>query len=256
MGSLNRRIWSGPKEWRPARPEAWLDSPLLSKEENERISSLLSESKREGGHISHAEIAWIFETIKKLSHCGPDDYSFPDRFALFNPITRLAFRMRHKETLLVESSATFNDFYGGNTILRHITSNNPPEAVMLIRPYIRIHGPADQASVQGLRGSTLSMYVDEEEVLRTPIDEHLILEDGSFPRKNRWKVKTRPNSCAYLACPMQGEEAHVAIPEGIACASASVITVSMFPGRQFFGAVTLVTGLVAARYTTQGVEPL
>lgn len=229
-----------------------MDSPLLSKEDNKRISLLRAESMKAGAIITPADMAWICETIKKLAHCGPDDYLFPERLALFNPITQLAFAMRYGETLLLEQSFKFRGPFLGANLFHHQTSIQPPEAVMLIRPYIKIVPPADPAAVLSLRGSTLQMEVDGEKVLRTPIDEHLILEDGSFQRKNRWQFRPSHQGCLYRACPLVDGNAHVDTTWGIGCQNGTVIAVSLFPDQPFQGEITLVTGLVAARYRADG----
>lgn len=253
MSDRDRKLkwkWRGPKEWRPARPEQWLESPLLSKEENERVSLLFGLSKKYGANITPAEVDWLCQTIQKLAQVSPDDYSFPDHLALFNQITQQAYAMRYKETLLIEFSHHFRGPFLGATLLSHIISSRPPEAVTVIRPYVKIVPPADPAAVLGLRGSTICMEVDGEKVLRTPIDEHLIFGDGSFPRKNRWTFRSSRNSCVYLACPLVGGQAYVAIPKGIMCANGTVITVKLFRSPQFEGEITLTTGLVAAMYGT------
>jgi hypothetical protein len=247
-----KKEWSGPKEWRPARPEKWLDSPLLSPDENKKVSLLFAESKREGGLITHAEIAWLCETIKKIGHCGPDDYQFPARLALVNPIMFRAYAARHQSTRLIEFSYPFRGPFLGATLLSHLTTCGPTDAVAVIRPYIRINS-GDPASILCLRKSTVVMEVDGDKVLRTPIDEHLILEDGSFPRKNRWKYHPSPNHVVFFACPLDAaNNAHTTLGEGIMCPNGSMISVRLLRDEQFDGEVILTTGLVAALYSAKG----
>jgi hypothetical protein len=246
--SSNRRTWIGPKEWRPPRPELWMDSSLLSKEENKRISLLFAESQREGGLITKAEVAWVCETIKKLGHCGPDDYKFPARLAFFNPMILQAYAMRYAETLLIECSHHFQGPFTAANIFAHQTSSQPPEAIMLIRPYLKVTPPSDPMAVRSLRASTILMKVDRETVLRTPVDEHLILEDGSFPRKNRWSWRPSSGSILFRACPLVDENAHASIIEGISCPNGTMIHILLDTGVPFEGDITLTTGLVAARY--------
>lgn len=246
-----RKEWSGPKEWRPKLPERWVDSPILSPEENRKIRALFFAAKNET--ISSTEATWLYRMVDKLSHCGPDDYAFPGDLALYNTIANAAYAMRYLETCLIESYR-FTTFLGAILLDHVISVSNPCEATMLIRPYVKVNSPADPALVLSLRRSEISMEVDGEKALRTPVDEHLIFEDGSFPRKNRWKARQLPNQSLFFAVPLDSEcKAHVADPEGIFCPNGSRIIVSLIRN-EFAGEISLTTGLVAAKYTTKGAR--
>lgn len=242
--------WVGPKEW---RPERWKYSPLLSIEENHRIRSILRESKKSDPKIAPADITWLCQTIQKVADCEPDDYSFPAYLALVHQGEEKSYATRYKETLLIENTVTLKGPLLGAQLLDHWTSDQPHDAVALIRPYIRIGSPADPNSLLCLRKSTLSMRVDYVQVLRTPIDEHLILPDKSFPRKNRWKLRGL-DKFLFLANRLEGDTTVLMdAVEGVFCPNGSRIMIDLFTDRhEFQGELTLTAGLVAARYTTKG----
>lgn len=228
--------WRGPKEWRPYR---WPGSPLLSAEENKRVGFILRESKK---------------LIRRTAFLAPDDYAFPKYLALVHQGEQKSYATRYKETLLIENIETIRSGMHGAQLLDHSTSDQKYDAVALIRPYVRLN-TADPEAVLSLRKSTLYMRVDGAEVLRTPIDEHLILSHGSFPRKNRWKLHSLVKHL-FLANTLDKDWT---VPgdaiEGIFCPNGSRIQIDLswsFPG--FEGEVHLTAGLVAARYTTKGSD--
>lgn len=253
MGS-SKYAWSGPKEWRPPRPEKWLDSPLLSTETNKRVS-LLFEKSGKGGSISAADATWLCETIKNLTYRAPDDYSFPEYLALINPFAGNAYALRFKERHPIECKSRFEGA-ARHTLLDHTTTNQLTDAVILIRPYIRLHRPmVDWSVISDFLSSEVLMTVDGERVLMTTVNDHLIFQDGSFSRKFPWKfVRRYPNQSFFTACLIDGENvADGANPQGIACPNATRIVVELSRSQPFSGVLALTTGLVAASYTTEGV---
>lgn len=242
--------WKGPKEW---RPERWPISPLLSDEENRRISFIFRESKKTNSAVNPADVAWLCQTIRKLAVCAPDDYTFPRYMAFVHQIRAESFAMQYKESLLIEHTVNIGSPVQRIQLLDHWTSDRVCDSTVLIRPYIRIEAPADPDAVLLLRKSTLTMTVDHLQVLRTPIDEHLILSDRTFPRKNRWKVRGLSN--ILFSANLISEKDHFTEPEseGISCPHGSRIEVDLFSDllTNQFGMLTLTTGLVAARYTTK-----
>lgn len=240
--------WKGPKEWRPVR---WPGSPLLSAEENRKIGLIIGESKRAVPKVTPEDVTWLCGIIRRTATLSPDDYAFPPYLALINQIKCEAYATRYEETLLIENTVTLRKDVAP-LLLEHTTFDQPHDATVLIRPYIQLNHSSDPEAVLWLRNCTLSMKVDEVEVLRTPVDEHLIFGDGSFPRKNRWKVRGLNPQLFIANLIGKDQSVNPDEREGIFCANGSQILMYLWGNPALTGDVTVTAGLVAARYTTKG----
>jgi hypothetical protein len=244
--------WKGPKEW---RPERWPGSPLLSAEENRRIGLIIGESRKASPAVTPEDVTWLCGIIRRTAYLSPDDYQFPKYLALVHQIKCEAYAIGYKETLQIQSTVTLKapDFPMNSVrLMDHETSDQPHDATLIVRPYIRINSPADAAAILLLRKSVLKMRIDNISVLRTPVDPHLILPDGSFFGKNRWKVMGLDHML-YLANQLgDDQKVDANAIEGIFCANGSLIQIDiLFDLAGFQGELTVTTGLVAARYTTK-----
>lgn len=248
--------WRGPKEWRPYR---WRGSPLLSAEENRRIGVIIGESRKASPSVTSEDVTWLCGIIRRTAHLAPDDYSFPQYLALVHQIKCEAYATRYKETLQIINTVTLSapgSPMVGVQLMDYQTFDQPHDATLLVRPYVRVESlsgkEADPAAVLLLRKATIKMRIDNIQVLMTPIDPHLILPDGSFFGKNRWRVLGLDHML-YLANQLEKDQTvYAEHSEGVFCANGSQIKIDLFFDRYGFnGELTLTTGLVAARYTTK-----
>jgi hypothetical protein len=230
----------GPKEWRPSR----FSGTHLSGEDKEKAERLLHLAT--SGPLHRYDALWLKRLIERLAVAAPDEYSFPRYLAFVDQKIPRAWATRYQETLHLERAI---DTEGHSVVIFTSTTYNAVcDATLVVRPYVRIlRGfPEDIAR---LRESVLRMTIDNELVLSSPIDEHLIGLGGLVYRRCRWTLRSLTHSL-FLACAMDEQQrADGNAMEGVFCPYGSMIQLQVSP--PFFGKLRIMAGVVAARYTTK-----
>jgi len=249
---MNTNFFVGPKEWRPFKwPEP--GSSLLNEAENKRLYKLTRASKR-GVPLPPEDCIWLCDLASRLAFLRPDDYDFPTYLAYVNQTSGQAYAMRFKDS--VDLSVTLTLVPGklsDSTIFDHSTSNRDTDAVIVVRPYIRLHAPCPVETIEVFRKRFLKFSVDHVVILNSPVEEHLIGPSGEIYRKGLWKLRyLSKDSFLFLACLLdKDQQVDVEEKVGVACPHGSRLQLDISGGLEVDKELTFTAGLVAARYTTK-----
>lgn len=246
---MNTNHFVGPKEWRPFKwPEP--GSSLLSEAENERLYKLAKASKR-GLQFPSEDCAWLCELARRLAFLRPDDYDFPEYLAYVNQIAEKAFAMRFVQTVDLTAVVKLSPGkYKDPTVLDHSTDDRASDALVVVRPFVRLHAPCSNEVVEYFRGLSLKLNIDGTPVIHEPLEEHLIGPRGENYRKNLWRVRWLEGHLYPVVLLDDEQKADGRRKVGIGCPHGTRLQLSISRLPEDVEA-TFTAGFVAARYSTR-----
>ncbi len=235
-----------PKDWTPPKKPR-----LLTREDRLRIARIL-----DGKEGDTEDVEWLVRKVDMLSRLGPEDFDFPNYVGLVNQIACTAFAMRYgrgchfrKETLLDAGRMP------ATVPLLDITTSNPVcDAILVVRPFVRVASDTPPRMVDELRREQMRMTIDGDEVVMGSIDDHLVGPDGWGIRKIPFSFKP-PGQTLFLGVHLDDQQqARADHMIGIMVPNGSVISVDLVLCDGILSEpILLTTGLVAATYTTKAL---
>lgn len=252
-------VWKGPKEWRPQ--QFWPESSLLSLEE--KIKARKIERAAKQGKASPEDTLWLLGIARRMAAISPDDFQFPERLGLVNPIALNAYAMRYEKTSPFLNTVTITGPYGlMKAVVMDITTTSAVmDAIFVVRPYLRVLAAQDKEATQKLRMMPILMTIDGEKVLEGSLSDVLIAQDRSFFTKADIRIRGpyRRSSLFYGASIGPNNQIPGDSHEGIMCPNGANILIQIDNGVQHpvpSGDTKLMVGLVAATYIAEGVSSI
>jgi hypothetical protein len=247
--SINK-FGNGPKDWMPKKP--FQASSLLSKEDAGRINDIL----RSVSKASETDVKWLRDIIEKLALLKPDEFDFPKYAALVNPIACNAFAMRYHRTEVFRNTValSFSLFTGGTDLLNLTTNSQVCDAILLIRPWIRLGAQTGKEALEIVRKGLVTFTLDGEKLCeKASIDEFLIDENGYGVRKKPFALGRIKTSCLFGGCGLNSEhQADASKDLGIMMVNGTHVVLTLHGQADAPGTpVSVTAGLVAATYTTK-----
>ena len=216
-----------------------------------------------GGNANPEETSWLCDLVQRLARLKPTEEDFPTYAALINCMTTNAFAMRFVDAFPLEQETRLIEGHAAQLeLLDHTTENAVCDALLCVRPYIRLIEPHDERMLNRLaRHGLLRVSLDGELVFDGSVEEHLIGFDGYGLRRKPFQFRAAgtlfsgadlepPPPTPNPIIPTEGEGAPGA-QRGVFLPNGSRIRIS-------FTGVTLLknehlllsTGIVAGHYTT------
>ena len=232
---------------------------LITPDDEARVAQI-----SEAGAPTSEETSWLCALVQRLARLKPTEEDFPAYAALINSTSSSAFAMRfvgafplERETRLLEGHPAQLELFD------HTTENAVCDALLCIRPYIRLVEPHDERMLDRLaRHGLLRVSLDGERVFDGSAEEHLIGFDGYGLRRKPFQFQAtgclfsgadleQPLLTSNLNIPAEGEGAP-GTKRGVFLPNSSRITIH-FTGitLQRNEQLLLSTGLVAGSYTTR-----
>ncbi len=218
----------------------------------------------EAGAANSEETSWLCDLVQRLARLKPTEEDFPAYAALINHMASNAFAMRFVDAFPLERETRLLKGHPAQLeLLNHITENSVCDALLCIRPYIRLVEPHDERMLDRLaRHGLLRVSLDGELVFDGSAEEHLIGFDGYGLRRKPYQFQAtgclfsgadleRPPPTTSLVIPVEGEGAPGA-KRGVFLPNGSRVTIH-FTGitLQRDESLLLSTGLVMGYYTTR-----
>jgi hypothetical protein len=247
--TLNK-FGNGPKDWMPKKP--FQASSLLSKEDAGRINDIL----RSVSKASETDIKWLCDIIEKLALLKPDEFDFPKYAALVNPIACNAFAMRYHRTEVFRNTVALSHslFTDGADLLNLTTHSQVCDAILLIRPWIRLGAQTGKEALEIVRKGLVTFTLDGEKLFeKTSIDEFLMDENGYGVRRKPCSLGHIKTSCLFGGCGLDSEhQADASKDLGIMMVNGTRVVLTLHGQADAPGTpVSVTAGLVAATYTTK-----
>ena len=171
---------------------------MLSDEERKKLGALNHLVHEQGKDLSREQVKWLLARLR-ASLSRPDEFDFPEYAALINPQEKNAFALRRylKPNWSAPSSLEAS---AGKVEVLDVSAECPrTNAFMLIRPWIRMSGQAEDEDFEKLRLSSVELTSDGVVLLSdSPIDDFLIANDGGGMRGFSPTVRA-PNDYVYPA---------------------------------------------------------
>ncbi len=218
----------------------------------------------ETGAANPEETSWLCNLVQHLAQLKPTEEDFPEYAALINPMTTNAFAMKFVDaTPLERETRIHNEHPAQVELLNHTTEDAVCDAVLCVRPYIRLIEPRDERVLDRLaRQSLVRVTLDGELVFDGSAEEHLIGFDGYGLQRKPFQFRASgalfsgaelgPNPPALdPIVPTEGEGAPGA-KRGVFLPNGSKIEIWLAGiDLQTDEHLLLSTGLVLAHYTTR-----
>lgn len=219
---------------------------LVSKEDLDRIDRL--EAERAGDR----DVVWACQLARKLSRLKPTEAQFPENLAVINQANCTAIPVRFAESCFVEHVFELKD---GKGLFEYMLSCESTDAFLVIRPYVRVVIPQEQAVLDRLEKGKLMVHADGSFISVTPIAEVLVGLDGYGVRRKpflfRLPVQHEPNIFGVASLDALGE---IATPGGLGIFLPNTTKVRIeLETPAVVDRATVSVGLVMARYTTKGI---
>lgn len=259
----------GPKDWMPGpKPHRLADG------ERARLQEIWHRAG-DGQRVPAEDVAWVCGIAMALDRPAYDEFRFPLVVALVNPTVAEAFLMRWKNKELLRQRCEFREALrpGRHVIFSHTVTASIMEAILVVRPYIRLELPDDDLAIMALRRATVSFQMTDLRQDKTPmetidiftndpLDDHLICPDGKVFRRlpyvfslDRQKIlmaghpKTEVTHLGMTA--KIGEVAEVYPELGFFVPDGTRLVMAIDVPDPVEGPVSLISGLVASRYSTK-----
>lgn len=259
----------GPKDWMPGpKPHR------LSDEDRTRLEAIWKRAD-DGYRVPAEDTAWASRTALALDRPAFEEFRFPTTVGLINEPHGNAFWMRWKNKELIrhrwESLGGLKP--GRHVVLDYMSTLSVYEAILVVRPYVRLELPERGNSVTTLRRATLGLAMEEfnkkEQRQETttiipddPLDDHLICPDGKVFRKLPYAFSLDRLNVFHAGLPVQtavvdgvvgtiresvkrSDELGFFIPHGTRLIMCLDVPDAIDEN------VALFAGLVASRYSTQ-----
>lgn len=223
--------------------------------------------------------AELAEIVKRLSRSRPEEYAFPAHAALMNDHNATAFVMRLRGRVLIEQKIRLDGVRAERAaVINHTVAAAVEEALLVVRPYVRIYGPASSPVSERLSEARLSLAVDGDLLIdRGLLRDHLADEQGLGFRGEAFSLRhlmprTGPGGLSFFravqASPYTNPQFGL-IPNdlgwqiqsndeiGMFLPNGSIITVDLEDLKTFeTDPVMLTVGVVACQYTTKSDHAL
>ncbi len=219
----------------------------------------------EAGVADSEEMSWLCNLVQRLARMKPTEEDFPAYAALVNPISNTPFAMRFVDVIPLERETRIP--YGHPLqleLLNHTTENEVCDALLCVRPYIRLAEPHNERVLDQLaRHGLVRITIDGELVFDGSAEEHLIGFDGYGLRRKPFQFRATgalfpganlPGTMSptdYLVVPTEGDGA-AGTERGIMLPNRSEIKIWLAGiDLQKDEHLLLSTGLVLGHYTTK-----
>jgi len=168
-----------PKDWHPVgKGTPGPGQDFLSPEDRKRLRGI----RRKGADVPPEDVAWLRKMVEELSILRRiDDFIFPEQAALINHISNCGYQIRMARRLEIEQTAVLPGNMIMFQVLEHFIACQPPEAVLVIRPWIEVKEGTAAADVETLSAGTLEFVVDPQIVISEAVRRHLLPGDGRRP---------------------------------------------------------------------------
>ncbi len=218
----------------------------------------------EAGAANSEETSWLCDLVQRLARLKPTEEDFPTYAALINPVSNSAFAMKFVEAIPLEQETHIHHGHPPQLeLLNHTTENAVCDAILCVRPYIRLVEPHDGRILDRLaRRGLVQVTIDGDLVFNGSIEEHLIGFDGYGLRRKPFQFQVvdglfqgsdvTPNPPGPgLQVPVEGVGA-TGVKRGVFLPNDSKIKIRLAGvDLQEGERLLLSTGLVLGHYTTR-----
>ncbi len=146
----------------------------------------------EAGTANSEETSWLCDLIQRLARLKPTEEDFPEYAALINSTTGYAFALKFTNTVPLERETHIHEGHPTQLgLFDHTTENAVCDALLCVRPYIRLVRPHDERMLDRLaRQGRIRVDIDGERVINNgSVEEHLVDFDGYGLRRKPFQFQ-------------------------------------------------------------------
>jgi hypothetical protein len=240
------------KDWSPRKILS-----LLKTDERQRFIRMKAKVGQLTNGISE-DVLWLCDLVERLAKLTPEEYDFQKLLALVNHVSQTAYALRYDRREVMWKTTTLSPENTKENIhlLEVTTQSQVCDAVLVVRPYVRLMPGTTEEAMEELRKGLVSFYVDGLDVTqRCLIDEFLVRPDGSGIRRRPWAFSISPTNASVFPATLL-DDLQQALPNeqvGVFLPNGTHVILMLRMEEALKQEITVKAGLVAARYTTKAL---